>query len=983
LSRSQNGSFTVVNDRKYIGDTKVIWLHISDLHISKKWTMDREIVINAFWLDVQDLVSKIGPVDCVFLTGDVAYFGESDDYDLAIKTFFNPLRKHLEVDSDQVFIIPGNHDVCVRTITPLSNLLSSLSLSSEQINSILENEVDRTFLFSKHMEFNTFFEDFRSVQYDDTKLFYVQTLNFDGRKVAIIGLNSSWLSTGIGEAEKSKLAIGEVQVRKALKQIKDADLVIALMHHPFEWLQPEDRKQVEKLLRRNCHLILQGHLHKPDFSLETTFAGETAIIPAGALYVRPNYPCSYNLVHIDLTKGSGNAYFRTFNAEQEEWTKDLIFLPKKYDGKFPFLIPKQNQLRGNGTQDYPEIYELVKKQLQYLKNRPMLAHLYDEKESLEFLFSSCYIDPPICLLRNPPSENQRLNSWNERNLELGKSMIIIGRPGIGKTTAMINIYMKLADNFILGKSKYLPIFITTSSVRPDEIECIEDLMLKVANIYHILLPKDCIKIFSKWVILIIDGIDEFFREPSIELEKMAAIKSWSLLSGCSHALSVRSDFFRKYLSDAEFCSKYSEIVDLQEWSLDSEIELFINSYFQAQGLEGKELFRSFLFKINHLVRTPLSLTLVLFIWRYDMNPYAVQLSTITSLYDGFLNSWLRREIGRPPALIKDIIILRKLLECSAWIHFSHRKGKLLTLLELVSELAKQFKICEPSLNDDSGFLSLLRLRKPVLYEKENILIEGFLHESIEEFLVSRVIISTLLGKQNSSNLVKLLSVTYNYDINLFVRETFDLLHINDKNKIGKKLSNVYFRYSNSPKVNIGDSALYYLGRLGTEYANKTLNNLFNKITSGEMIEHPMVKGTIASGLIIMGDIETERIYLNNLKNDTPDDIRNRKYHLVYYGDKHYEGPDGFLIDQIMTSDDWGKTRSALVKRFKSKRKRDIMLRAFDLVTFRRFCETRRYFRMSPEERESIDQADKGLDNIPEDKIELIKIELTKLKKLLL
>ncbi len=42
--------------------------------------------------------------------------------------------------------------------------------------------------------------------------------------------------------------------------IAGADLRIALMHHPFEWLADFDREVCEPLLMERCDFILRGHV---------------------------------------------------------------------------------------------------------------------------------------------------------------------------------------------------------------------------------------------------------------------------------------------------------------------------------------------------------------------------------------------------------------------------------------------------------------------------------------------------------------------------------------------------------------------------------------------------------------------------------------------------------------------------------------------------------------------------------------------------
>ena len=68
--------------------------------------------------------------------------------------------------------------------------------------------------------------------------------------MAVLGLNSAWLARG-GDEDRLKLALGERQVRAALDDALDADLRLALLHHPFDWLRDFDRKECQALLTRD------------------------------------------------------------------------------------------------------------------------------------------------------------------------------------------------------------------------------------------------------------------------------------------------------------------------------------------------------------------------------------------------------------------------------------------------------------------------------------------------------------------------------------------------------------------------------------------------------------------------------------------------------------------------------------------------------------------------------------------------------------
>jgi hypothetical protein len=80
-----------------------------------------------------------------------------------------------------------------------------------------------------------------------------------GKRIGFVGLNSAWMCRKSPD-EKTIIAIGEFQVKTAMKQLKgEVDLQVVLFHHPLDWLWPVDRKICRTYL--NNSILLSGHLH--------------------------------------------------------------------------------------------------------------------------------------------------------------------------------------------------------------------------------------------------------------------------------------------------------------------------------------------------------------------------------------------------------------------------------------------------------------------------------------------------------------------------------------------------------------------------------------------------------------------------------------------------------------------------------------------------------------------------------------------------
>ena len=301
----------------------ITWLHLSDLHYKKEDEYNRQVVLAALWEDIEKRTTRISPdlenIDFILFTGDVAYHGESIEYKLAVKNFFKPLLKAANLDSEdnsRLFIVPGNHDIKREPVTSWRRKIRELLKERDEITDFLADSDGRKIVFGRLDDYFTLFRcRFPHLTLNDLGYFYVAEIPLiSGKKVAILGLNSSWLSYG-GKEDRGKLTIGERQVKEALKDAENGSICLALVHHPFDWLQDnDDTEGVKHLLRKHCHFILHGHLHRPNVISESRLASETIIIPAGAVYDKRESPNNYNFVRLDLETGKGIVYIGSFEV---------------------------------------------------------------------------------------------------------------------------------------------------------------------------------------------------------------------------------------------------------------------------------------------------------------------------------------------------------------------------------------------------------------------------------------------------------------------------------------------------------------------------------------------------------------------------------------------------------------------------------------------------------------------------------------------
>ena len=184
----------------------------------------------------------------------------------------------------------------------------------------------------------------------DPEYFFVETIHINSTRVCVVCLNSTWLS-GQNKDIREKiydygyLALGETQVRAALREARAADVVIAVMHHPLSWLSEVERNRIEERLTRECHFILHGHQHVPRAHVTNTTSGDVIVIPAGASYQEkfpadPRNTSSYNFVHVDTKSGKGNVYFRKWSDVRGHWIEDQEIWD---EGRYPIVLSTKSK----------------------------------------------------------------------------------------------------------------------------------------------------------------------------------------------------------------------------------------------------------------------------------------------------------------------------------------------------------------------------------------------------------------------------------------------------------------------------------------------------------------------------------------------------------------------------------------------------------------------------------------------------------------
>ncbi|MBI3273169.1 MAG: SUMF1/EgtB/PvdO family nonheme iron enzyme [Planctomycetes bacterium] len=263
---------------------KLTWLHLSDLHqgmdgYGRLWPRVEQLFLD----DLTALHPKTGPWDVVFFTGDLAYSGSTSEYERLDATLDKLWKRFAELRCDPLpllLAVPGNHDLVWPdanddAVVLLTNLWHNRSVQSKFWNE--PKCAARAMLDKAFSPFVQWWDRWRAGHPHRALREYVPghlpgdfraTVEKDGLRLGVVGLNSAFLQLGKGD-HKGKLCLAPEQLNGVLRPagvpwFDEHDLCVLLTHHPADWLDPAAVRDLDGEIappgRFAAHLF--GHMHE-------------------------------------------------------------------------------------------------------------------------------------------------------------------------------------------------------------------------------------------------------------------------------------------------------------------------------------------------------------------------------------------------------------------------------------------------------------------------------------------------------------------------------------------------------------------------------------------------------------------------------------------------------------------------------------------------------------------------------------------------
>ena len=307
-------------------------LHISDIHFRAPNCLDeridrdsriRDLIVN----DAKEFVIKTGmSVSAILVTGDIAFKASAEEFSTA-SVWLKKLAKEVGADLENVYVVPGNHDVNRGT----GDKFNVKAVRNEILNSNGEERVGKFLNALQDQDAsNTLMEPFAaynefSAQYEcsisPSKPFWQNSIPFCPRyKLILNGLTSTFFS-GSNDA-KANLYMGEFQ---ANLHIADGEINLAMFHHPYDWLEDGDR--VEDYLTNRSQIRLVGHKHRQRVQSDHT----GVLFSAAAANPSRNehgYEPGYNILDLSISENDDSALLSIAAHLRVLQDTPEIFLPK-------------------------------------------------------------------------------------------------------------------------------------------------------------------------------------------------------------------------------------------------------------------------------------------------------------------------------------------------------------------------------------------------------------------------------------------------------------------------------------------------------------------------------------------------------------------------------------------------------------------------------------------------------------------------------
>lgn len=338
-------------------------LHLSDFHISdggRGFSPNAaKRIVRSLKLDIEENNKQIsGKIDTLFITGDLSFSGKSKELELFKDLVLDEIVNHFSISQDQIFIVPGNHDCDREKISRIEKPFREKQDLAELDDLCKDIQKDKE-TWSRIDAFNDWF----SVNFNknenlkfQSKLTKIYEIT---KNLYVVAINSAWMAQD--DSDHGNLIIGSSQLKIIKEKVPSDAKIILLMHHPMDWLHPEENKRFSEFVEKRISALCFGHMHEFRQTLEANFQYDITLrLQAGTFDSRHENP-GYSILSLNKENdiSYGEVFYRKYNKVDRKFE---AWAERGNGGVFPFST------NGDLTFDKNKFSNLSKDKLEDLNN---------------------------------------------------------------------------------------------------------------------------------------------------------------------------------------------------------------------------------------------------------------------------------------------------------------------------------------------------------------------------------------------------------------------------------------------------------------------------------------------------------------------------------------------------------------------------------------------------------------------------------------
>ena len=339
-------------------------LHLSDLHINQEGER-LSLLMKNLLIDIEHEMELVDNI-IIVVTGDIVHRGNYTYKENAV-SFFKKLKDILGERVKDIYIVPGNHD---KVRNPVDvKIIQEYKFEDKSTTDKFYKDYWKYILVSFE-DYQALTKEIYSLYCDEIKVkekvkentYGTFVTEINDKRICFMAFNTAW--SCLGDTDERNLRFGKFQLREIKEEYKKNmgksgyDLVIALAHHPLNWLVGEEETLLQTNILSNfslnCNIYISGHIHNRDIiNWQSTRHSLTTLVsglgwPDEEEDMQHPYAHTYSSYTFNLDINSIDVYVRSSDDNSSFEPDFRIYTKKRDKANSKIVMP----IDSNKTQAY-------------------------------------------------------------------------------------------------------------------------------------------------------------------------------------------------------------------------------------------------------------------------------------------------------------------------------------------------------------------------------------------------------------------------------------------------------------------------------------------------------------------------------------------------------------------------------------------------------------------------------------------------------